>query len=165
MATTAELFEVGPGGSSGSGRPEVLAARRAGGAAGVRPRPGGSPRRKGVREKGRVAAPVSARAEREVGEGWLGDWGGEAGKGTPSPRGEGAVVSSGLGGLGVGRWTWAEWCGKGGLRRGKRSHEPQVRRALTCRLGTRVIFSGPPDIGMFGGFWLLSNHSVSKGEK
>lgn len=106
----------------------MLATRRAGRAAGVRTRPGGSPRWKGVEEKGWVAAPVSARAEREVGEG--------RGRDPRVQKEEGRLYPQG----------WGVWAlesvlrvsgGKGGLRRGKRSHELQVRRALTCRLGTQ----------------------------
>lgn len=41
---------------------------------------------------------MSARAEREMGEGWLGDRGGEAKKGARSPkgRGVGGLVPAGL---------------------------------------------------------------------
>lgn len=74
MATTAELFEVSPGGSSESGRPGVRAARWAGGGADT------AQRGKVRKARGGVAAPVAARAEREMGEGWLGDPGGEVGR-------------------------------------------------------------------------------------
>lgn len=47
--------------------------------------------------RGGVAAPVAARAEHEMGEGWLGDPGGEVGReGNWSPKGGGLVLSAGL---------------------------------------------------------------------
>lgn len=65
-----------------------------------------------MREKGRVAAPVSARAEREVGEGWLGTGVVRQGreprvrkeKGRSYPQGWGVwALEGGLGLSGVGR--------------------------------------------------------------
>lgn len=60
------------------------------------------------RGRGGVVAPVSARAERERGEGWLGDRGGEVGRGAipeSQRRSIGFVRTAGREprGLGVGR--------------------------------------------------------------
>ena len=76
MATTAELFEVGLRGPSGSGRPGVRAEEWAFAAA--REQPDG---RKVRRRRSGVVARVSAQAERERGEGSLGAPGGEVGRG------------------------------------------------------------------------------------
>lgn len=98
--------------------------------------------RKVRRRRGGVAAPVSARAERDMGEGRQ--------KREPRVRNEEGACIAGLEG------AWEVWAredalgmsgGKGGLPRGERSQEPQVGGAPTCR----VIFSGPPEIGTMWG--------------
>lgn len=53
------------------------------------------PREKGAQRRGGVAAPGSARAERELGEGWLGGRDGVAGIGVGWPAGRGACSPEG----------------------------------------------------------------------
>lgn len=82
---------MSPGGSSGSGRPGARAARWAGGGAGAAL--GGQV----GKARGGVAALVAARAEREMGEGWLGEpgWGGGQGRGPGLAQEEGGFCPPG----------------------------------------------------------------------
>lgn len=83
-----------------------------------------SPRKKGAQRRGGVAAPVSARAEREMGAsgmgarvGWRagrGAWSPEAGERKPGRPGRGETNAGGMSG------------GKGWLGRGEGSPEPQA---------------------------------------
>lgn len=116
----------------------MRAARWAGGGAGAAL--GG----KVGKTRGGVVALAAARAERKMGEGWLGDPRGEVGReGSPESerRRVGFVRRAGRERPRFGRWKmyWGREVGKADSGRGG-ARSPRLSKPPSCRLDPRIIF-------------------------